>query len=99
MYQTLRPPLVPLNAASRPLFCPPPSRFFSLTAILMLLERAAAAMSYGLSYARKNTIQRVPRIVADKRGSGFFGTKRVDVHLSSPRRDRSHSSRRRSPSA
>ena len=70
--------LVPLNAQPA-IFCPPPSRFFSLTAILMLLS-AAVAMSYGLSYARKNTVQRVPRIVADKRGSGFFGTKRVDVH-------------------
>ena len=70
--------LVPLNAQPA-IFCPPPSRFFSLTAILMLLS-AAVAMSYGLSYARKNTIQRVPRIVADKRGSGFFGAKRVDVH-------------------
>ena len=70
--------LVPLNQQPA-IFCPPPSRFFSLTAILMLLS-AAVAMSYGLSYARKNTVQRVPRIVADKRGSGFFGTKRVDVH-------------------
>jgi hypothetical protein len=70
--------LVPLNAQPA-IFCPPPSRFFSLTAVLMLLS-AAVAMSYGLSYARKNTVQRVPRIVADKRGSGFFGTKRVDVH-------------------
>ena len=69
--------LVPLNAQPA-IFCPPPSRFFSLTVILMLLS-AAVAMSYGLSYARKNTVQRVPRIVADKRGSGFFGTKRVDV--------------------
>ena len=61
--------LVPLNAQPA-IFCPPPSRFFSLTAILMLLS-AAVAMSYGLSYARKNTVQRVPRIVAE-RGSGFL---------------------------
>jgi hypothetical protein len=72
---------VPLDAAPA-VFCPPPARFFSLTALLVLMASALAA-AFGAHYARKNRVERVPRIVVDKTmtrvGSGFFGATRVDV--------------------
>ena len=73
--------LVPLDAAPA-VFCPPPARFFSLTALLVLMASTLAA-AFGAHYARKNRVERVPRIVVDKTmtrvGSGFFGATRVDV--------------------